>query len=52
MQQTAQEAPYELELTLTGVKPGMSRDSRVSQTEWIRGWLAEASASAPLRLLR
>lgn len=38
--------------TLTGVKPGMSRDSRVSHTEWTRGWLAEASASASPTALR
>ena len=41
-----------LEHTLTGVKPGMSNDSRVSHTEWTRGWLAEASASASPTLLR
>lgn len=43
---------HEPEPTLTGVKPGMSSDSRVSHTECTRGWLAEASASASPTLLR
>jgi hypothetical protein len=45
-------ADHSIELTLTGVNPGISRVSRVSHTEWIRGWLAEPSASALLTLLR
>ena len=45
-------ACLKLEPTLTGVKPGMSSDSRVSQTEWTRGWLTEASASASPTLPR
>lgn len=45
-------ADRNVEVTLTGVNPGISRDSRVSHTEWTRGWLAEPSASALLTLLR